>query len=61
VVLEPGIAKDYTLLSKAGDGKECPFGVDLVTENYIYHFGDLTYFVKGAIVKDRQTECGGTK
>jgi len=30
VVLEPGIAKDHALLSEAGDGEECPFGVSFV-------------------------------
>jgi len=30
VVLEPGIAKDHALLSEAGDGEECPFGVGFV-------------------------------
>jgi len=49
VVLEPGIAKDHTLLSKAEDGKECPFRVGLVMEDYIYHFGDLTCFIGGAV------------
>jgi len=36
-------------ISEAGDNKECPFRVGLVTENYIYHFGDLPCFVLGAI------------
>jgi len=49
VVLEPGIAKNHALLSKAGDGKECPFRVSFVMENYIHHFGDLTCLVGGAI------------
>jgi len=49
VVLEPSIAKDHTLLFKAGDSKECPFGVGLVTENYVYHFGDLSCFIGGAV------------
>jgi len=49
VVLEPGIAKDHALLSKAGDSKECPFRVGLVTEDYIYYFRDLPCFVGGAI------------
>ena len=49
MVLEPGIAKDHALLSKAGDGEECPFRVGLVLEDYIYHFGDLTCFVGGAV------------
>ena len=49
MVLEPGIAEDYALLSEARDSKECPFKVGLVIEDYIYHFGDLTCFVGGAI------------
>ena len=49
VILEPGIAKDHALLSKAGDGKECSFGVGLVAEDYIYYFGNLPCFVGGAV------------
>jgi len=49
VVLEPGITKDHVLLSKAGDSKERPFGVGFVMENYVYHFGDLTCLVGGAV------------
>jgi len=49
VILELCIAKDHALLSKAGDGKECPFGVDLVAEDYIYYFRDLTCFIGGAV------------
>jgi len=49
VVLEPGIAEDYALLSETGDSEECPFRVGLVTENYIYYFRDLTCFVRGAV------------
>jgi len=49
MVLEPGIAKDHALLSEVGDGEECPFGVGLIMEDYIYHFRDLLCFVGGAI------------
>jgi len=49
VVLEPGITKDHTLPSEAGDSKKCPFRMGFVTENYVYHFGDLTGLVGGAI------------
>jgi len=45
VVLEPGITEDHVLPSKAGDSEEHPFRVGFVTEDYIYHFGDLTCFV----------------
>jgi len=37
------------LLPKVGDGKERPFRVGFITENYIYHFGDLPCFIRGAI------------
>ena len=49
MVLEPGIAEDHALLSKARDGKEHPFGVGFITEDYIHHFGNLTCLVGGAI------------
>ena len=49
VVLEPGITKDHILPSEAGDSEECPFRVGFVTENYIYHFRDLTCLVGGAV------------
>jgi len=49
MVLEPGIAEDHALLSKAGDSEEHPFGVSFVTEDYIHHFGDLTCLIGGAI------------
>jgi len=49
MVLEPGVAEDHTLLPKVGDGEERPFGVGFITENYIYHSGDLSCFVRGAV------------
>jgi len=49
VVLEPGVTEDYTLPSEAGDSEECPFGVSFLIEDYIYHFGDLTSLVGGAV------------
>jgi len=49
VVFKPGIAKNHALLSKARDGKECPFRVGLVTKDYIYYFRDLICFVGGAV------------
>jgi len=58
VILEPGIAKDYALLSEARDGKECSFGVDLVIEDYIHHFRDLTCFVGGAVYIVHQYRIG---
>jgi len=49
VVLEPGISEDHVLPSKARDSKEHPFGVDFVTEDCVYHFGDLTCLIGGAV------------
>ena len=49
MVLEPGITEDHVLPSEAGDSKERPFGVGFVTENYVYHFRDLTCLVRGAV------------
>ena len=49
MVLEPGVAKDHALLPKVRDGKERPFGVGLITEDYIHHFRDLSCFVRGAV------------
>jgi len=49
MVLKPGVAEDHALLPEVGDGEECPFGVGLITEDYIHHFGDLPCFVRGAV------------
>jgi len=49
MVLEPGVAEDHVLLPEVGDGEERPFGVGLITEDYIHHFGDLPCFVRGAV------------
>ena len=49
MVLEPGITEDHVLPSKAGDSKERPFEVGFVTENYIYHFRNLTCLIGGAV------------
>ena len=49
MVLESGIAEDHALLSEARDGKERPFRVGLVAEDYVHHFGDLTCFVGEAV------------
>ena len=49
MVLEPGVAEDHALLPKVRDGKEWSFRVGLITENYIYYFGDLPCFVRGAV------------
>jgi len=58
MVLELGIAKDYALLPEVGDSEEHPFRVDLVMEDYIYYFGDLTYFVRGAVHVVHQYRAG---
>ena len=34
---------------EAGDSEECPFRVGLVIEYYVYYFGDLPYFIRGAV------------
>jgi len=49
VVLEPGIPEDHVLLFEAGDSEERPFGVDFVTEDYVYNFGDLACLVRGTV------------
>jgi len=49
MVLEPGVAEDHALLPKVGDSEERPFGVSLIMENYIHHFGDLSCLVRGAV------------
>jgi len=49
MVLEPGVAKDHTLLPKVRDGEEHPFRVGFITENHVYHFGDLSSFVRGTV------------
>jgi len=54
MVLEPGVAEDHALLPKVRDGKECPFGVGLIMEDYIHYFGDLSCFIRGAIHVEHQ-------
>jgi len=49
MVLELGIAEDHALLPEVRDGEKCPFRVGLITEDYIHHFRDLSYFVREAI------------
>ena len=49
MVLEPGVTEDHALLSEVGDGKEHPFGVGFIMEDYVYHFGDLSGFVRGTV------------
>ena len=54
MVLEPGVTEDHALLSEVGDGKEHPFGVGFITEDYVYHFGDLSGFVRGTVHVEHQ-------
>jgi len=49
MILEPGVAEDHALLPEVGDSEEHPFGVGLITEDYIHHFRDLPCFVRGAV------------
>jgi len=49
MVLEPGVAEDHALLSEVRDGEKCSFGMGLITEDYIHHFGDLSCFVRRAV------------
>jgi len=49
MVLEPGVAKDQVLLPEVRDSEERPFGMGLITEDYIHYFEDLSCFVRGAI------------
>jgi len=49
MVLEPCVAEDHALLPEVRDGKERPFGVGLIMEDYIHHFGDLSCFIRGAV------------
>jgi len=54
MVPEPGVAKDHALLSEVRDGKERPFRVGLIMEDYIHHFRDLSCFVGEAIHVEHQ-------
>ena len=49
MVLEPGVAEDHALLPEVRDGEEHPFGVGFITEDHVYHFGDLSGFVRGTV------------
>jgi len=51
IVLEPDVAEDHALLPEVKDGKKHPFRVGLIIEDYIYHFGDLSCFVRRAVCK----------
>jgi len=49
MVLEPGVTEDHALLPEVGDGEEHPFGVGFIIEDHVYHFGDLSGFVRGTV------------
>jgi len=49
MVLEPGVAEDHALLPKVRDGEKYPFGVGLIAEDHVYHFRDLSGFVRGTV------------
>ena len=49
MVLEPGVTEDHALLPKVGDGEEHPFRVSFIIEDHVYHFGDLSGFVRGTV------------
>ena len=49
MVLEPGVTEDHALLPEVRDSEERSFRVGLITENYVFHFGDLPCFVRGAV------------
>ena len=49
MVLEPGVTEDHALLPEVRDSKEYPFRVGLITEDHVYHFRDLSCFVRGTV------------
>jgi len=49
MVLEPGVAEDHTLLPEVRDGEEHPFRVGFIMEDHVYHFRDLSGFVRGTV------------
>jgi len=49
IVLEPGVTEDHALLPEVGNNKEHPFGVGFITEDHVYHFGDLSGFIRGTV------------
>ena len=49
MVLEPGVTEDHALLPEIGDGEERPFRVGFIMEDHVYHFRDLSGFVRGTV------------
>jgi len=49
MVLEPGVTEDHALLPEVGDGEEHSFGVGFITEDHVYHFRDLSGFIRRTV------------
>jgi len=49
MVLEPGVTEDHALLPEIGDSEEHPFRVGFIMEDHVYHFRDLSGFVRGTV------------
>jgi len=54
MVLEPGVTEDHALLPEVGDGEEHPFGVGFIMEDHVYHFRDLSGFIRGTVHVEHQ-------
>jgi len=54
MVLEPGVTEDHALLPEVGDSEEHPFRAGFIMEDHVYHFGDLSGFVRGTIHVEHQ-------
>jgi len=49
IVLEPGVTEDHALFPEVRDGEEHPFGVGFIMDDYVYHFRDLSGFIRGTV------------
>jgi len=49
MVLEPNVTEDHALLPEVGDGEEHSFGVGFIIEDHVYHFGDLSGFIRETV------------
>jgi len=49
MVLEPGVTEDHALLPEVRDSEEHSFGVGFITKDHVYHFRDLSSFIRGTI------------
>ena len=54
MVLEPGVTKDHALLPEVGDDEEHPFGVGFIMEDHVYHFRDLSGFIRETVHVEHQ-------